>query len=76
MWKQFEEKNNFYRRKQQPLLTDLATELEHEQSLREERKWDITVLRADSHSYSWMSSRVTFTSKLAHTNDITVMVRG
>lgn len=29
MWKQFKEKNNFYKKKQQPLLADLATELEH-----------------------------------------------
>uniref|UniRef100_A0A8B9DTF5 Uncharacterized protein n=1 Tax=Anser cygnoides TaxID=8845 RepID=A0A8B9DTF5_ANSCY len=33
-------------------------------------------LRANSHPHSSMSSRVTFTSKLAHTNYITVMVRG
>lgn len=30
MWKQLKEKTNFYRKKQQPPLSDVATELEHE----------------------------------------------
>uniref|UniRef100_A0A803Y1S9 Uncharacterized protein n=1 Tax=Meleagris gallopavo TaxID=9103 RepID=A0A803Y1S9_MELGA len=33
-------------------------------------------LRANSHSHSSMSSRVTFTSKLMHGNYTAVMVRG
>lgn len=64
------------KKSQQPLLTDLATELEHEQSLREEKKMRHQFLRANAHSHSSMSSGVTFTSKLTHGNHIAVTVRG